>query len=239
MVSQRYGPAMRKRATSRWYDIVPVRATGVEARGPSVRAPTAAGAVAIGATAVGAVAIGRLAVGHASIKRLVIDDLEIKRMRVAAEPPEAPDARARWLLETQEVMTIATAGADGKPTVSPVSFAQDDAYDLYWISSKTAQHSENIRNRPDVSIVVFVDPPSDAVYVEARAEELTDPVEIARAAELLNGREQPSKFVVRGPEDVTGDATWRIYKAKRGETTVRADSTEGGQAVTIRTPVSI
>jgi nitroimidazol reductase NimA-like FMN-containing flavoprotein (pyridoxamine 5'-phosphate oxidase superfamily) len=185
------------------------------------------------------VAIGRLAVGHASIKRLVIDDLQIKRMQIAADRPEAPDARARWLLESQEHMTIATADADGKPSVAPVSFAHDERYDLYWISSKKAQHSENIRNRADVSIVVFVDEPADGVYVEARAQELADEAEIERASRLLNARPAPSKFRVDRVEDVTGDAAWRIYKATRGETTVREDSTEHGQEVTTRTPVTI
>jgi nitroimidazol reductase NimA-like FMN-containing flavoprotein (pyridoxamine 5'-phosphate oxidase superfamily) len=228
-----------KSRSSRWFDAIPVRATGVDARGPGLRGPTAMGAAAVGATAVGAVAIGRLAVGHASIKRLVIDDLEIKRMRVAGERPEEPDARARWLLDTQGVMTIATADEAGRPSVAPVSFAHDDAYDLYWVSSKSAQHSENIRKRPEVSIVVFVDDPSDGVYVDARAEELADPAEIASATGLLNARERPSKFFVRDEGDVTGDAAWRIYKATRGETTVRDDATEQGQLVTTRTPVRI
>src|SRR6185436_17679974 len=66
---------MGRKTTSRWLDVIPVRATGVDARGPGLRGPTAAGALAVGATALGAVAIGRLAIGHASIKRLVIDDL--------------------------------------------------------------------------------------------------------------------------------------------------------------------
>jgi nitroimidazol reductase NimA-like FMN-containing flavoprotein (pyridoxamine 5'-phosphate oxidase superfamily) len=228
-----------KSKSSRWFDAIAVRATGVDARGPGLRGPTAMGAAAVGAAAVGAVAIGRLAVGHASIKRLVIDDLQIKRMQIAAERPEAPGARARWLLESQTVMTLATADEDGRPTVSPVSFAHDERYDLYWVSSKTAQHSENLRHRPDASIVVFVDEPRDGVYVEARVQELADAAEIERAIERLNARPQPGKFHVRGVEDVTGDASWRIYKATRAETTLQTDSTENGQAVTIRTPVSI
>ena len=229
---------MRTKTTSRWLDIMPVRATGVEARGPSLRGPTAAGALAVGATAVGAVAIGRLAIGHASIKRLVIDDLEVRRMRIAQERPEGAGARARWLLETQRLMTVATVDDSGKPHISPVEFVHDDENNLYWVSSKTATHSENIRKRPDVAIVVFVDDPSDGVFVDARAAELDDEAEIRRAIDLL-ARPQPSKFKVKRPDDVTGDASWRIYKATRGETTVLTDSTENGQAVTIRRPVSL
>lgn len=233
---------MRKRTTSRWLDAVPVRATGVDARGPGLRGPTAAGALAVGATAVGAVAIGRLAIGHASIKRLVIDDLEVRRMRVAEERPEAGGdsaTRARRLLEAQTVMTVATADEAGKPAVAPVAFAHDDDFNLYWVSSKTATHSENIRKRPEVAIVVFVSEPSDGVYVDGTATELENPAEIERAIRLLNRRRQPSKFKVGDPGDVTGDAAWRIYKATRGETTVRTDATEQGQAVTIRTPAAL
>ena len=222
-----------------------MRATGVDARGPGFRGPTAAGALAVGATALGAVAIGRLAIGHASIKRLVIDDLEVRRLRAPglagaplAESTE-PAARARALLETQDYMTVATADAAGTPSVAPVAFAHDDDFNLYWVSSKTTTHSGNIRTRPDVAIVVAVDEPADGVYVHGTAAELEDEAEIVRAIALLNERPQPSKFKIDGPGDVTGDAAWRIYKLTRGETTVATEATEHGQAVTIRTPVEL
>jgi uncharacterized pyridoxamine 5'-phosphate oxidase family protein len=235
---------MRRRSTSRWLDVVPVRATAVDARGPGVRGPTAAGALAVGATALGAVAIGRLAVGHASIKRLVIDDLEVKRLRApglpgAAALPADPAERARALLEAQGVMTVATADPDGRPSVAPVVFAHDDDFNLYWVSSKTTQHSDNIRRRPEVQIVVFSEDPAEGVYVDARAAELADPEEIDRAIALLNARDQDVKFDIGGPEDVRGDAAWRIYKATRTETTVLSDETEEGQAVTARRPVDL
>src|SRR4051812_35168177 len=68
--------------TPRWLDVIPVRASAVDARGPALWGPTAIGALAVGATALGAVAIGRLAIGRAVIKRLVIEDLEVGRLRV-------------------------------------------------------------------------------------------------------------------------------------------------------------
>ena len=235
---------MRSKTTSRWLDVIPVRATGVDARGPGLRGPTAAGALAVGATALGAVAIGRLAIGHASIKRLVIDDLQIRKLHapgLGAEAPQFTDPadRARSLIETQGLMTVATADADGTPSVAPVVFAHDDDYHLYWVSSKTATHSDNIRKRPDVAIVVAVNDPADGVFVHGTAQELEDEAEIERAIGLLNARPQPSKFNVRGPDDVTGDAAWRIYKAVRGEATVLSEATENGQAVTIREPVAL
>jgi len=234
---------MRSKTTSRWLDVIPVRATGVDARGPGLRGPTAAGALAVGATAIGAVAIGRLAIGHASIKRLVIDDLQVKQLRApgfaAPALPADPAARARALLERQGVMTVATADADGTPSVAPVVFVHDEDFNLYWVSSKSTQHSENIRARPEVQIVVFMEDPTEGVYVDARAAELDDDADLERAIALLNARDQPTKFEIGGPADVTGDAAWRIYKATRVETTVRTDATEHGQAVTTRTPVAL
>src|ERR1700754_4538549 len=200
-----------RKTTSRWLDGIPVRATGVDARGPGLRGPTAAGALAVGATALGAVAIGRLAVGHASIKRLVIDALQVKRLQApglaaGAELPADPADRARALLERRGTMTIATADASGAPSVAPVAFTHDEEFNLYWVSSKTAQHSANIRTRPEVQIVVFIDEPTDGVYIDARAAELGEGPELERAIELLNAREQPTKFEIAGPADVTGDA---------------------------------
>ena len=69
------------RTASRRMDVIPVRATAVDARGPLL-GPTAMASFALGATALGAVAIGRLAIGRAVIKRLVIEDLEVQRLRV-------------------------------------------------------------------------------------------------------------------------------------------------------------
>lgn len=45
-------------------------------------AATALGAMAIGALAIGALAIGRLAVGSARFRRLEIDDLVVRRLRI-------------------------------------------------------------------------------------------------------------------------------------------------------------
>ena len=71
------------RSASRRMDVIPVRATAVDARGPALLGPTAMASFALGAAAFGAVAIGRLVIGRAVIKRLVIEDLEVQRLRVA------------------------------------------------------------------------------------------------------------------------------------------------------------
>ena len=62
-------------------------AMGATAYGASAIGAAALGALAIGAVAVGAVAIGRLALGDGQIKKLVIDELEVKVLRVGSVEP--------------------------------------------------------------------------------------------------------------------------------------------------------
>lgn len=152
--------------------------------------------------------------------------------------------RAVYVIEHNAHMTIATSDAVGKPWASTVFFVHDDAYNLYWVSSKHARHSINIRQRREVGIVIFGDVPErgvDGVYFDAEAIELDDHAAIEQATAILHARPQPDKFTVKGVNDVTGTAAWRVYKAKPLEISKRADTVDGdsGQAVTVRTQVQL
>ena len=52
-------------------------------------------------------------------------------------------------------MTMATAGADGDPWVSPVYFAAGDRDGLLWVSEPGTRHSLNIAARPRIAVVIF------------------------------------------------------------------------------------
>lgn len=137
-------------------------------------------------------------------------------------------------------MTVATADKGGRPWVSPVFFVHDERWRLYWVSSKNAAHSVNIRQRPEVAIVVFVtEPHAEAVYIEAHTEELERKAEIRRAMDLLCHKPQPDRFTVKAVDDVTGEAAWRIYEATPRSAFLRADASESGQAVTVRQAVPL
>lgn len=152
---------------------------------------------------------------------------------------------ARYLIQNNKYMTIATADGDGKPWVSPVYFRHDDQFNLYWVSDKDALHSLNIRNRPAVGIVIFgPTPPTDSydgLYLDCIAQELNDDSEIRAAMMVLNQGKQEDKFMIKSFDDVTGKAAWRIYKATPQEVTKRADaiSEQSGQAITIRKAVDL
>lgn len=140
-------------------------------------------------------------------------------------------------------MVISSADSSGKPWVSPVGFAYDDNFNFYWISNKAALHSKNISIRPEVAIVIFGKMPEgdfDGVYIDAKAYELVDELEIKSTIDLFNAtRPQSSKFSANSIEDVTGEAAWRMYKAKPIEFSKRADDTVNGQAITIRKKVQL
>lgn len=148
-------------------------------------------------------------------------------------------ATALEVLSTESDMVIATADAAGKPWVSPVFFVCDASYGLYWVSSKTAVHSANIRVRPEVGIVVMAAGSAQAVYLDAEARELEDEAAILEAIGLLATKEQPDRFTVGTVDDVTGAAAWRIYRATPKAAWARVNATEAGQAVTIRQPVEL
>jgi nitroimidazol reductase NimA-like FMN-containing flavoprotein (pyridoxamine 5'-phosphate oxidase superfamily) len=120
------------------------------------------------------------------------------------------------LMAANSYMTIATAGADGTPWVSPVWFAPWGEDRLVWVSDPNARHSRNIAARPEVAIVVFDSTvpvgAAEAVYLRAAARELHD-------AELEDGIAAFSEHCIRGGippwplERVTAPAKHRLYCA--------------------------
>jgi nitroimidazol reductase NimA-like FMN-containing flavoprotein (pyridoxamine 5'-phosphate oxidase superfamily) len=149
-----------------------------------------------------------------------------------------PQQRAKHLLVDVEHMTIATTDPSGIPWVSPVFFVPDPAqYDLHWTSWREARHSENIRNNPNVAIVVYeTQPGTDAVYITAEALELTERSEIEHGIEVMARQPQPDRWMIKDISDVTGEGSWRIYRASLRTIEVRADAEAGGLPIVTRQP---
>lgn len=124
--------------------------------------------------------------------------------------------KAKKIIEANVYMTIATM--DGNvPWISPVFFAYDLDYSLYWVSNKDARHSKNIRHHPNVAIVVFnsqaIEGDGDGVYFEAEVIELIDFKEIEQAMVIFNARATQDDFKVKKVSEVANEGIWRIYKA--------------------------
>src|SRR6266567_501372 len=86
-------------------------------------------------------------------------------------------AHARALLDTNRYLTLGTIDPNGRPWTSPVYFTSADERAFYWTSATDAQHSRNLAERPQVSIVVFDSTVAPyhgrAVYAVGEARELS------------------------------------------------------------------
>jgi general stress protein 26 len=153
------------------------------------------------------------------------------------------EEHAAKIVESNIYMTIATADQDGKPWASPVFFAYDEEYNLYWVSYKDSTHSKNIHSRKEVGIVIFnstlPEGEGEGVYFDATAEALQSTADISNAMEILSKRVKIDEFKVKSIEQVSGKSVWRIYKAMPLEITQLAGSSVNGQHVDKRINVRI
>ena len=109
-------------------------------------------------------------------------------------------------LEEVKLMQLATA-AGNQPWVCSVWFAADDRLNIYWFSSNTRRHSNELKGNNKVAGVFTLphtpaDPPRGLQF-EGTAEELTDTPSIQRARIAYLGRIFDEKTVdglINNPE---------------------------------------
>ena len=127
------------------------------------------------------------------------------------------EAQAKKIITDNIYMTIATASPDGNPWISPVFFAYDDVYNLYWVSDRNSRHSNLIRENNKVAIVIFdssaPEGEGDGVYFEARVVELNNTQEIKKGMLILSARVTQEEFRIKKVGEVSEEGVWRIYKA--------------------------
>ena len=99
------------------------------------------------------------------------------------------EAAARAIVDAGRYMTLGTADADGRPWVTPVWYAHEDARTFLWVSDPGTRHSFNVAARPDVSLVIFDSHvelgEGSGVYVRGVAEQLGG-AEAARAIAVFS-----------------------------------------------------
>jgi hypothetical protein len=141
---------------------------------------------------------------------------------------------ARALVDASSYMTLATADADGAPWASPVWFAHERYETFLWMSQPGARHSRNIAERREVAIVIFdstVSPDQrNAVYVEADAG-IVPEAALADAVAVYSARSASRGLDTLASEEVTGDAPWRLYRARASAVYVLEDEHDRRVAV--------
>ncbi|WP_448571058.1 pyridoxamine 5'-phosphate oxidase family protein [Trichothermofontia sp.] len=122
-------------------------------------------------------------------------------------------ALAHALIASIPYCTLSTCSPDGWPWVSPIFFAYDAAWRIYWSSAIAARHSQNLYHNQGRAVIAIynshrsVEGPK-GLYLQGCAAEV-DPPQVALAMHRLFERagNQPD----RTPQDYLGDSPRRLY----------------------------
>jgi len=152
------------------------------------------------------------------------------------------DEKAKQIIEKIPYITIATSDESGQPWNSPVYCAYDGKYNFYWASDQNGQHSKNISHNNKIFLVIYDSTvpagTGEGVYIQAKAQMLTDVTEIKKALKLLYDRtnEMPSD---KEEEAFLGEYPRRIYKAIPEKIWMNGDGEVNGNFIDIRKEVHI
>lgn len=145
--------------------------------------------------------------------------------------------KAKEILEKIIYITIASVTKDGEPWNSPISAYFDDQYNFYWASWTENQHSQNIRQNPNVFLVIYdstaPEGTGEGVYIKAKAYELNDKEEIEKA---LSSRHKDKS---RQADDYMSEKPLRLYKAIPEKVWINVDGEFNGNYVDKRIEVNL
>jgi uncharacterized protein YhbP (UPF0306 family) len=127
----------------------------------------------------------------------------------------------RRVIDANLYLVLGTADASGQPWVSPVYFTPDRYTNFYWASSPQTRHSQNLADRPEVSLCVFDSQVpiggAEAVYMSGVAG-LVAESELAASAELYGARlPEGRRFRV---DELRAPGLFRLYRARISEHSV-------------------
>lgn len=150
-----------------------------------------------------------------------------------------PVQLAARILADIEYLVLATADADGVPWASPVWFAHRGTGQFVWVSRPISRHSSNIAVNPAAALTVFdsrVRPGGAAAFYAQVTASPTAPADLEDDLALFNARSVEQGLEEWGPEQVTGDAELRLYRAVASEASVLVP--DGGPDIRVRVPAS-
>jgi len=114
-----------------------------------------------------------------------------------------------------KTMQLATV-SEGKPWICTVYFANDDVLNLYWMSSRSRQHSREILQNPSVATTVVRDiERKQALQITGQAYEVADE-DLARIHGLYTEKYGPKDYdlAAMSRHDPDGRAYWVLKPAE-------------------------
>lgn len=123
-------------------------------------------------------------------------------------------AKAHQIIANNIYCTLSTCSEDGYPWVSPVFFAYDRNWNIYWSSAIVAKHSQNLyQNNGRVAIAIFnsniLEATGEGLYLYGYASELK-PEDTEEIVQMLLNRAR--RRINRTAADYLNDSPRRIYK---------------------------
>lgn len=147
--------------------------------------------------------------------------------------------KAKEVFKKIRYITLATVSEDGIPWNSPVWYAKDADYNLYFGSPKNTQHSQNIRANGKAFVVIYDSTAPEGtgfgVYMTAKVTELNTPEEIKKGIAAIWGKRGKDK----DPKEFAGGADLRLYKVMPIEIWVNDAEMKNGNYLDYRIPIKL
>jgi general stress protein 26 len=123
--------------------------------------------------------------------------------------------KAKEIIENVSYISLATTNENGDPWNTPLIAIHNKEYNFYWRSAKDANHSKNIETNEKVFFIIYYTEYSEwdarqAVYVQAKAVELSDESEISNVLPLLDKKSGASFGTTN---QYLKDSPRRVYRA--------------------------
>ncbi len=100
--------------------------------------------------------------------------------------------RVKSFLDAHSTMTLATVGPQGEPQAAAVFYAADERLNLYFLSSPTSRHSQNLLRDARVAATIHADGQAwqaiRGVQIEGAVELVEEVTTLAQAARTYAGR---------------------------------------------------
>jgi general stress protein 26 len=148
--------------------------------------------------------------------------------------------RAREIVAEIRYITIASVTPDGEPWNSPVFGAYDNNYNFYFGTHKDSQKAKNIRSNNNVFLAIYNStvPPGagEGVYIEGKAQQLTDIDEIKYAYEIMKKRHDDHFWEFTA---LDGSGPINVYKVEPNRVWMNDSGQKDGYYIDIRTSVKL
>ncbi len=134
-------------------------------------------------------------------------------------------AKARHIIENNLYCVLSTCSPDGYPWVSPVFFAYDEGWNIYWCSALVSRHSQNIYNNNGRAAIAVFDSSVTAgtgkgVYFQGSASEIgADLTEKVFSLLAARSGKQPQTTAI----DYLNSSPRRIYRFQPQEAWVSGE----------------